>query len=101
MSAVIVESAAPPKAQKDSKLAGFMKLFERAWFASGQETVGNRPYVERKKMLDFLINNDGNTEEAAKAMVKTWAIKQVYRLPYQFPNYRNSGRRKRSWLAYY
>jgi phage/plasmid primase-like uncharacterized protein len=69
-SAVIVESAAPPKAQKDSKLAGFMKLFERAWFASGQETVGNRPYVSRKAMLDFLTNNDGNTEEAAKNMIK-------------------------------
>ena len=33
----------------------------------------HKPFVSRKAMLDFLVQNDGNTEEAAKQMVKPGA----------------------------
>ena len=66
-SAVVVESSEPVKTKKDSKIAGFMKMFQRAWFASGEEmSDDHKPFVSRKAMLDFLVENDGNTEEAAK-----------------------------------
>ena len=70
-SAVVVESSEPVKAKKDSKVAGYMKMFQRAWFASGEIlSEDNKPFVSRKAMIDFLIQNDGNTEETAKQMVK-------------------------------
>ena len=70
-SAVVVESSEPVKAKKDSKVTGFMKMFQRAWFASGEEmSDDHKPFVSRQAMLDFLIQNDGNTEENAKQMVK-------------------------------
>ena len=71
-SAVVVESSEPvKKTKKDSKVAGFMKMFQRAWFASGEEmSDDHKPFVSRQAMLDFLIQNDGNTEENAKQMVK-------------------------------
>lgn len=73
-SAVVVESSEPVKAKKDSKVAGYMKMFQRAWFASGEEmSDDHKPFVSRKAMLDFLVENDGNTEEAAKQMVKPGA----------------------------
>ena len=70
-SAVVVESSEPVKTKKDSKVAGYMKMFQRAWFASGEEmSDDHKPFVSRKAMIDFLVQNDGNTEENAKQMVK-------------------------------
>jgi len=45
-------------------------MFERAWFATGSEIVDGRPYIDKKKLLDFLIQDNGITESYAKSMIK-------------------------------
>ena len=69
-SAVVVECGKPATSKKEGKVAEYKKTFERAWFATGMKVLHGEPYVERGEMLNFLIQNDGNTEVAAKNMVK-------------------------------
>jgi phage/plasmid primase-like uncharacterized protein len=68
-SAVLVPAVPPAKTKKDSKLAEFQKLFERAWFDSGAQVEDGQPYISRQKLLDFLIQQ-GNTEAVSKNMLK-------------------------------
>ncbi len=69
-SAIVVPCEAPAESKKDSKLAEHKKMFERAWFSTGCEIVDGRPYVDKKKLLDFLIHENGITEGTAKNMIK-------------------------------
>lgn len=69
-SAVIVECNTPGRCKVDTKLAAHKKMFERAWFASGINIMDGKPYVARDKMLEFLVQNDGNSEATAKNMIK-------------------------------
>ena len=45
-------------------------MFERAWFATGSEIVDGHPYIDKKKLLDFLIQDNGITEGTARNMLK-------------------------------
>jgi hypothetical protein len=45
-------------------------MFERAWFATGSEIVDGRPFVDKMKLLDFLIHDNDMTESYAKSMIK-------------------------------
>lgn len=69
-SAVIVECNTPGRCKVDTKLAAHKKMFERAWFASGMNIMDGKPYIARDKMLEFLVQNDGNSEATAKNMIK-------------------------------
>lgn len=70
-SAVIMEADAPSEVKKDNKLAGLVKTFSRAWFATGCEvTEDGDPYLSRSGALNFLIDNDGVNDATAKNMVK-------------------------------
>lgn len=71
-SSVAVEAEISSQEKKiNSKLAEFKKLFERAWFASGEECDDrSMPFVSRQKMLKFLIENDGIPESSANVMLK-------------------------------
>jgi len=69
-SAVVEPCDAPQEAKKDTKLAEHKKMFERAWFATGSEIVDGRPYIDKKKLLDFLIQDNGITEGTARNMLK-------------------------------
>jgi hypothetical protein len=71
-SSIAVEADISAQDKKvNSKLAEFKKLFERAWFASGEECdERSMPFVSRQKMLKFLIENDGIPESSANVMLK-------------------------------
>ena len=60
-SAVLVESNKPIKEKAESKLSGFIRLFENAWFASGCELFNDSPYLSRSALKDKLLN-DGKKE---------------------------------------
>lgn len=68
-SAVVIESAAPAApAKKDSKIDGFRKVWENAWWASGAEDLGGAPYLTRSALKDKLAA-DGNAERTTRNMV--------------------------------
>jgi putative DNA primase/helicase len=69
-SAVLVPSEKPLSESIDNKLATFIKIVERCWFATGCEVNQDQPYISRSGLLDFLINNDGMKESTAKQMTK-------------------------------
>lgn len=69
-SAVVVPCDAPPESKKTSKIDGFKKLFERAWFASERGMSNGSPFISRENMIKFLVENDGNSIGTAKNMVK-------------------------------
>lgn len=56
-SAVLIQAGKPPKENKESKITGFIKLFENAWFASGCELIDGDPYISRSALKDKLIND--------------------------------------------
>lgn len=64
-SAVVVQTDAPPERKKESKEAGWMKMLEAAWRASGEEVKDGKPYVTRSAFIDLLIGR-GSKPEAAK-----------------------------------
>ena len=68
-SAVVIESVAPATpAKKDSKIDGFRKVWENAWWASGAEDLGGAPYLTRSALKDKLAA-DGNAERTIRNMV--------------------------------
>ena len=68
-SAVVIESAAPAApSKKDSKIDGFRKVWENAWWASGAEDLGGAPYLTRSALKDKLAA-DGNAERTIRNMV--------------------------------
>jgi hypothetical protein len=60
-SAVIVSADAPIIVKKDGPLQKSMKVFERAWWASGHEDIDGTPYVTRSA-LENLLKADGNAD---------------------------------------
>jgi putative DNA primase/helicase len=70
-SAVVVEAAAPIKAdKKDSKLDTHRKTFENAWWASGAEERNGLPYLSRSAMTDYLVQKLAVSEASAKQYIK-------------------------------
>lgn len=68
-SAVVIESAAPAApSKKDSKIEGFRKVWENAWWASGAEDLGGAPYLTRSALKDKLAQ-DGNAERTIRNMI--------------------------------
>lgn len=67
-SAVICLEDAPTAPQKESKLDGHRKTWERAWWAGGAETREGSPYVSRSALKDMLTT-DGNAERTVRNMV--------------------------------
>jgi len=68
-SAVVIESQAPAApSKKDSKIEGFRKIWENAWWASGAEDLGGAPYLTRSALKDKLAA-DGNAERTIRNMV--------------------------------
>lgn len=68
-SAVVIESQAPAApTKKDSKIEGFRKVWENAWWASGAEDLGGAPYLTRSALKDKLAQ-DGNAERTIRNMI--------------------------------
>ena len=67
-SAVLAIEEAPVAPQKESKLDGHRKTWERAWWAGGAETREGSPYVSRSALKDMLTA-DGNAERTVRNMV--------------------------------
>jgi len=67
-SAVLAIEEAPVAHQKESKLDGHRKTWERAWWAGGAETREGSPYVSRSALKDMLTA-DGNAERTVRNMV--------------------------------
>lgn len=67
-SAVLALEEAPTAPQKESKLDGHRKTWERAWWAGGAETREGSPYVSRSALKDMLTA-DGNAERTVRNMV--------------------------------
>ncbi len=68
-SAVVIQSSAPAApSKKDSKIDGFRKVWENAWWASGAEDLGGAPYLTRSALKDKLAA-DGNAERTIRNMV--------------------------------
>ena len=67
-SAVLAVEEAPVAPQKESKLDGHRKTWERAWWAGGAETREGSPYVSRSALKDMLTA-DGNAERTVRNMV--------------------------------
>jgi hypothetical protein len=65
-SAVVVQTDAPPERKKESKEAGWMKMLEAAWRASGEEVKDGKPYVTRSAFIDLLIGRGSKPESAKK-----------------------------------
>jgi putative DNA primase/helicase len=68
-SAVLAEGQEPVKAKKDSPIQKQMKMFERAWWASGAETAEGKPYLTKPAFIKFL-KAEGISENTAKNYVK-------------------------------
>ena len=64
-SAVIVEAAAPAKAEKATNLDKHRKMFESAWWASGAEEREGAPYLSRSGFIEYLVQNLGVKESSA------------------------------------
>ena len=64
-SAVIVSANAPINVKSDSPLQKSMKVFERAWWASGHEDIDGAPYVTRSA-LENLLKSDGNADRTVR-----------------------------------
>lgn len=69
-SAIIQIADAPIDTKKESKIEQHRKLFESAWFASGAETLNDRPFLTRSAMVEYLINNLGLSNSTAKTYAK-------------------------------
>lgn len=69
-SAVIVEAAAPAKAEKATSLDKHRKMFESAWWASGAEDRNGAPYLSKSGLIEYLITHQGMKESSAKVYTK-------------------------------
>jgi hypothetical protein len=69
-SAVIAQTEKPPEVKKDTKLCKHKKLFENAWRASGEEILGEKPYITRAAFVRYLVVDQGMTEGTAKMYTK-------------------------------
>jgi len=69
-SVVPVVTDAPVERKKESKLDGWKKVFESAWWASGAEQVGGSPYISRSSLVRHLVTGMGMSEAAAKKAVQ-------------------------------
>ena len=67
-SAVIMPSDMTIEPKKDTKMAGFQKLLEKIWFASGMEEREGLPYVSRSAMKDKL-ESDGYAKRTITNML--------------------------------
>lgn len=68
-SAIAIEAAAPATpSKKDSKIEGFRKVWENAWWTSGAEDLGGAPYLTRSALKDKLAA-DGNAERTIRNMI--------------------------------
>jgi phage/plasmid primase-like uncharacterized protein len=56
-SAIIMPTDKTVEPKKDSKIATFMKQFEKVWWASGAEELNGFPYVSRSAMRDKLAQD--------------------------------------------
>lgn len=64
------EAPAPAASKRESKIAGHLKTWANAWFASGTEERNGIPYVSRSAMSAYLITNMGLSEASAKVYIK-------------------------------
>lgn len=64
------EVPAPAASKRESKIAGHLKTWANAWFASGTEERNGIPYVSRSAMSAYLITNMGLSEASAKVYIK-------------------------------
>jgi hypothetical protein len=65
-SAVVELTEGTPKTEKkDSKLAQFIKTFERAWWHGGAEERDGMPYVSRSAVKDMMAR-DGTPERTIR-----------------------------------
>ena len=68
-SAIAIQSNAPvAPSKKDSKIDGFRKTWENAWWAAGAEDLGGAPYLSRSALKDKL-EADGNAERTVRNML--------------------------------
>jgi hypothetical protein len=62
-SAIVEIADAPAAPQKETKLQGYVKVIERAWWAAGGEERDGKPYVSRAAVR-ALLEQDGMNERA-------------------------------------
>lgn len=73
-SAVVVQEDAPAKSSKTSKIEAHRKTFENAWWVSGAEERGEKPYLSRSAMMSYLIQNMDFSDASAKQYIKPSSI---------------------------
>ncbi|HSG63042.1 MAG TPA: AAA family ATPase, partial [Pseudomonadales bacterium] len=70
-SAVICQTEAPPETRKEAKHQTYIKIFEGAWWASGQEVRNEKPYISRSALMSYILEKGiAQTEESARQMCK-------------------------------
>jgi hypothetical protein len=62
---ICAEAPAKPERKKESKVDGFRKQFENAWWESGAEELDGVPYVSRSALRDILLKV-GKTERTVR-----------------------------------
>ena len=67
-SAILSIEEAPPERKKESKLDGFRKMWEAAWWSSGAEERDGTPYLSRSGLNQHLTNNDISAAKARNMM---------------------------------
>jgi len=69
-SAVVVPCDQPPEREKkDSELVEFKKLFQRAWFGTGEEKINGSPFISRESLFNFLLE-EGYSKSTANATLR-------------------------------
>lgn len=69
-SAVAIQAEVPQTKEKPNKLDEHKKLFQAAWFGTGAEVVGDRPYISRSALLHYLTTQRGLLNGTAETYVK-------------------------------
>ena len=62
---ICAEAPVKPERKKESKVEGFRKQFENAWWESGAEELDGLPYVSRSALRDILMKI-GKTERTVR-----------------------------------
>ena len=75
-SAIVSLTEAPVAPKKESKVEGFRKQFEAAWYASGAEDKDGLPYISRSALRAKLIS-DGCSESTADKKLKPGSADQL------------------------
>lgn len=76
-SAVVVEADAPQEVKKPSKLDGYIKLFEAAWWASGAEIRNDSPYVTRAALREKLLNDGRKPRTVENDLTPSYTEKMI------------------------